>query len=97
MDQKPKAALDTLKKGVELGEKAINTLEEYVNELESRLQSKNYDGPRNIQAFYPKTVEDEYRNKLFIRLMNNFTFAELEHMEKLGKNCFDKHKNYKDH
>lgn len=96
MNQKPKAALDTLKKSTELGEKAINTLEEYVNELEQRLQTE-HDTQTKVRIFYPKTVEDEYRNKLFVRLMNNFTFTELEHMEKLGKNCFDKNKNYKDH
>lgn len=107
MNQKPKAALDTLKKSTELGEKAINTLEEYVNEMENRLQkqpiksAKNLDKEQEemiskIEEFVPKTVEDEYRNKLFIRLMNNFTFSQLEHIEEWAKDQFDKNKNYKD-
>lgn len=110
MNQKPKAALDTLKKGVELGEKAINTLEEYVNELElrtrasipirqkseSQLDDEEQEMVTQLSEFVPKTIEDEYRNKLFIRLMNNFTFAQLEYIEDLGKTFFVK-TNYKDH
>lgn len=108
MNQKPKAALDTLKKSAELGEKAINTLEEYVNELEIRtranipirqkseslLDNEEREILEQMEEFVPKTIEDEYRNKLFVRLINNFTFAQLEYIEELGKTFFDKTHKY---
>ena len=105
MNNTPKTALEDLKKSAEVSNKAVSTLEEYIEEWEKRMKpAKGHQKMNEEQAealdevyeFVPKTVQDEYRNKIFIRLMNNFTFEQLEVIENLGKVHYKKQKNYKD-